>query len=362
MSVSREANRLFTFEFLALSLIIVIAFCNVSVFYSFYYYLGVIGIPVVWRGFLVGLEPMAAFALRLFVLPWLHLRNGYSVTTASLVLLIAVSCSYFFVTTVAGLIVVRILHGAVFVLLTSSAVALMANFVPPEKSGQGFSTLNIATMIPYAILPPAAEALLPYVRSAADIYAGVSGFSLIGIILMLRMRGRIRKALEDTDQVLMRRPTLAEVRGNFRQRPVLMLLAAIFFLYLVHATMFCFLKNLVLQTGVGHVGAFFGLSMVTIILVRLLGGAFFDRINKARLLLAALLALTIGLALLPDVKTPAVFYLLAVVYGGGIGVAFPLFTALLFVASVPGFRGLNTNMTLLSWTRGISSRLTSGGC
>ncbi len=62
-------QRLFSFEFLVLCLIIVAAFCNVSVFYSFYYYLGAIGIPLVWRGFLVGLEPMAAFALRLFVLP-----------------------------------------------------------------------------------------------------------------------------------------------------------------------------------------------------------------------------------------------------------------------------------------------------
>ena len=93
MKASPDTRHLFTFEFFALCLIIVAAFCNVSVFYSFYHYLGDIDVPLVWRGFLVGLEPMAAFALRLLVLPWLHLRNAYAITMSALALLIAVSCS-----------------------------------------------------------------------------------------------------------------------------------------------------------------------------------------------------------------------------------------------------------------------------
>ncbi len=58
-----DTKKLLSFEFLALGMIILAAFCNVSVFYSFYHYLGAIDIPVAWRGFLVGLEPMAAFIL-----------------------------------------------------------------------------------------------------------------------------------------------------------------------------------------------------------------------------------------------------------------------------------------------------------
>src|SRR5574340_980575 len=122
--------RWLSFEFLALALIIMAAFCNVCVFYSFYHYLGSIDIPVAWRGFLVGLEPMAAFILRLVVLPWLHVRNAMSVMMAALFLLIGVSCSYMWVASVPALIVVRILHGAAFGLLTSGAIALVVNFIP----------------------------------------------------------------------------------------------------------------------------------------------------------------------------------------------------------------------------------------
>ena len=219
-------QRLFSFEFLVLCLIIVAAFCNVSVFYSFYYYLGAIGIPLVWRGFLVGLEPMAAFALRLFVLPWLHARNAYAIAMTSLVLLIAVSCSYLWVTTVPSLIVLRIIHGAVFVLLTASVISLIVNFIPVEKSGQGFSALSIATMIPYALIPPVTEFLLPYVRSTADIYAGVSVFSLAGIFLMMALRGRILAAMGQMDSVLMRRLALREIRENFSRGAVVILLGS----------------------------------------------------------------------------------------------------------------------------------------
>ena len=348
MTVETDKKSVFTFEFLALCLVIVTAFCNVSVFYSFYYYLGVIEIPVIWRGFLVGLEPMAAFGLRLFVLPWLHVRNAYGVIMVSLVLLVLVSCSYLWVTTVTAMIVLRIIHGAVFVLVSSAVIFLMVNFIPPEKSGQGFSALSIAIMLPSALIPPVTEALLPHVRNAADIYAGVSIFSAVAIVLMVALRKRIAHKLSGMDAVLMRRLTLTEIRDNFRQHAVAILLVAMLFIYLTHATFFYFMKNLSLQTGVGNVGVFFTVSMVTMIAVRLFGAAMFDRVNKLRLLMIVLVLLVLCLIALPNVSTLSGYYLLAVVYGGTMGIALPILNALIFSASAPALRGLNTSMGMFT--------------
>ncbi len=352
MTVKPVEKSLLTFEFMALCLVIVTAFCNVSVFYSFYYYLGVIEIPLVWRGFLVGLEPMAAFGLRLLVLPWLHVRNAYAVAMAALVLLIVVSCSYLFVTTVAAMIVLRVLHGAVFVLLTSAVISLMVHFIPPEKSGQGFSTLAVATMIPYAIIPTATEALMPHVRSAADIYAGISIFSVAAILLMALLRRRIIHTFSGMDATLTGRPTFREIRDNFKQHAVVILLAAMLFIYLAHATFFYFMKNLSMQTGIGNVGTFFTVSMLTMIAVRLFGAALFDRMNKTRLLILVLALLMFCLIALPNVSAPATYYLLAVIYGATMGIALPVLNALIFSASTPALRGLNTNMTLFAMDAG----------
>jgi hypothetical protein len=352
MTSAPPGKNLFTPEFLALCLVIVTAFCNVSVFYSFYYYLSIIDIPVVWRGFLVGLEPMAAFGLRLFVLPWLHVRNAYGVTMAALALLVAVSCSYLWVTTVAAMVLLRVIHGAVFVLLTSAVISLLVHFIPPGKSAQGFSALSVATLIPYAVIPPLTEALLPQVRNAADIYAGVSIFSVAAILLMAALRKRIGRALEGMDAALMRRSTVTEIRDNFRQRAVVMLLLAMFFIYLAHATFFYFLKNLSLQTGVGNVGLFFTVSMATMIFVRAFGAALFDKFNEMRLIRIALVMLILCLMALPGTDALAFYYLLAVVYGGAMGVALPISNALIFSASAPALRGLNTNMTLFAMDAG----------
>ncbi|MHB8769992.1 MAG: MFS transporter [Syntrophales bacterium] len=337
-----------SFEFFALALTITAAFCNVSVFYSFYHYLGTIGVPVAWRGFLVGLEPMAAFILRLFVLPWLHVRNALAVMMASLFLLVAVSCSYMWVATVPGLIVVRIIHGAAFVLLTSGAISLVVNFIPPERSGQGFSIISVAMMIPYAVIPPLTEALLPAVRNEADIYAGVSIFAVLAVLLLVALRGRLNRALRSRDGVLLRRPTYTEIRDNLRLKAVGMLLGAGLVIYLAHAALFYFLKDLALQTGGGDVGLFFTLSMVAMIAVRVFGAALFDRLDKLIVLRISLVLLVPCFIALPQAQVRMAFYLLAGAYGLCMGVSLPLLNALLFSASPPLLRGINTNLSLFT--------------
>ena len=347
-----ESPKLFSFEFLALCLILAAAFANVSVFYGFYHYLGVIGIPVVWRGFLVGLEPMTAFALRLFVIPWIHTRNAVTVLMASLILMIGASCSYLFVFTVPAMIVVRIIHGAAFVLLTSAVIALIVQFIPQEKSGQGFSIVSISTMIPYAVIPTLTEILLPFVHSEAVIYAGVSVFSVISIILLFALRKRLDNVIGNLDAALARRPRIDEIRENFRQHSVVLLLSTAFLVYLAHAAVFYFTKDLSLQTAVGDMGPFFTISMVTMIAVRALGSAILDRTNKLYVFQAGLVFLILCLVLLPQADTRLSFYLLAGLYGTCMGIILPLLNAVLFSASAPPLRGLNTNLTMFTMDAG----------
>jgi len=347
-----ESPKLFSFEFLALCLILMAAFCNVSVFYGFYHYLGVIGIPLAWRGFLVGLEPMAAFALRLFVIPWIQARNAYTVLMVSLFLMIAASCSYLWVVTVPSMVLLRIVHGAAIVLLTSAVIALIVQFIPKEKSAQGFSIVSISTMIPYAVIPTLTEAILPHVHSEAVIYAGVSVFSGMSVLLLAALRNRLIAVLRNIDDALTRRPRLGEIRENFRQRSVVFLLCTAFFVYLAHATVFYFMKDLALQTAIGDMGPFFTLSMVTMIAVRAFGSLIFDRMNKRRTLQFGLALLILCLAALPHSSAHMPFYLLAGLYGFCMGLILPLLNALLFLESPPPLRGLNTNLTMFTMDAG----------
>jgi len=344
----KTSPALFSFEFLALNLILLVAFCSVSVFFNFYHYLGEIGIPVLWRGFLVGLEPMAAFLFRPFVISRITARNAFAVMMASMILLIGVSCSYIPAVGVTFLILLRIAHGAVFVVLTTAVIALIVQYIPGEKSGQGFGIVSIATMIPLATLPPLTEAILPMVRNEADIYAGVSLLTLVALLFGLVLRKRLRGMLSRADASVLRRPGFAEIKRNFRQRSVALLLSAAFFLYLAHATVFYFAKDLSLQTGVGRVGFFFAISMAMMMAVRAVGGRLFDRFNKLRSFRLGLAVLVFCFVFLPSTDSLRPFYLIGAFYGLAMGVVLPLLNALLFSASPPSLRGLNTNLTLFA--------------
>lgn len=356
-----ESPKLLSREFIVLCLIMVGAFANVSVFYSFYHYLGLIGIPVAWRGFLVGLEPMAAFALRLFVIPWISARNAITVLLTSLLLIIIVSWSYLWALTVPAIIVLRIMHGTAFVLLTSAVIVLMIQFIPQEKSGQGFSIITISTIIPYAVIPTLTETLLPRVAGEAVIYAGVSAFPVLSIFLLIIMKKRLDAVLDNMDSALARRPRLEEIRENFRQLPVMLLLGTAFLVYLAHATVFYFIKDLSLQTAIGDMGPFFTISMATMISVRIFGSVVFDRINKLHIFQAGLVCLILCLVLLPHAGTRPSFYLLAGLYGFCMGIILPLLNALLFSASPVPLRGLNTNLSMFTMDAGYFLMPYAGG-
>jgi MFS family permease len=119
-------------------------------------------------------------------------------------------------------------------------------------------------------------------------------------------------------------------------------------IYLAHATFFYFMKDLSLKTGGGDVGLFFTICMVAMIAVRALGGVLFDRMNKITMLRIGLVLLIPCLILLPHAASREAFYLLAVLYGLCLGIILPLTIALLFSASPPPLRGLNTNLNLFT--------------
>lgn len=344
---------LLSLEFILLAGISFFAFCNMAVFYGFYDYLETIGIPVEWRGVLLGLEPFTAFMLRLLLIPLISAANGARMLLIGLLLLVVALLSYRWATTISSLIVLRILHGAAFVLVVSASITLVVRFIPEERSAQGFSLFSLATLLPYAIMPPLTEWLLPQVASAAEIYAVVSVLAIPAILLLLMGQQRLNLAVAGLDQTLTRRPGRQELQEDLRQPAVLLLLAVNLGVYLVYSTVFYFMKNFAGHLGGGEVGTFFTLSTVTLILTRLLGGLVFDRFPKLRTLKMSMAGLALCLLGLAQADSGEKLAALAVIYGLGIGVCLPLLNSVLFMASPPNLRGVNTNLALFMMDAGF---------
>jgi MFS family permease len=349
----KQPEKLWSFEFVSLTVITLLAFCNISIFYSFYNYLERIGVPPAMRGLLLGLEPLAAFVLRPMISPLLQPRNCIRWMLAGLLLTAAALLTYPRALTIASLAVVRVVHGAGFVILISAAVALMVQFIPRQKSAQGFGIFSIAAQLPYAIMPLMTEALLKVVDSEAQVYAAASLLALPPAILLLLLKRRIGAALDAFGVVQAQRPTLQELKENLRQFGVLMILAVNFFMFLSYTTVFFFMKDFFLKIHGGDVGVFFSISSTVIIGVRLLGGVFFDRVSKLPMLMACMLLLAACFMVMGRIDSPVMLYPLAAWYGLCLGVILPLLNASMFLASQPHFRGLNTNLMLFMMDAGF---------
>jgi MFS family permease len=354
-------DRLWTFEFAALTGIAMLAFCNISIFYSFHNYLARLGMPVGVRGILIGLEPLTAFLLRPILAPMLTAGNGVRWMQAGLIAVALALLAYPMATSIPTIALVRLLHGAGFVTLVSATAALLVHFIPKERSAQGFGVFSVAAQLPYALMPLLVEALLPWAGSEARVYAAASILALPPFGLLAVLRRRLAAGLHGNPLARAARPTLAELLENLRHPDVVGFLTTNLLLFLAHTTVFFFMKEFCLTIQGGDVGLFFTISSTVIIAVRLVGGGLLDRIRKRASLVAFMGGLALGFLCLSRLASPHFLYPLAAWYGLCVGVIMPLLNASMFLSSRPDLRGLNSNLMLFMMDAGFFLAPVMGG-
>jgi MFS family permease len=310
---------LFTYPFLTLSLTTLIGFANIAVFYGFYPYLIGIGISPFWASLLLALEPMTAFFLRPVISPRLSASNALAVMRGSMAVIALALLAYPWADTVPLLLLLRAVHGAAFVLLVSATTALLVHFVPPARSGQGFGIFTLATLLPFAFVPPIMELLLRVLPSAAHAYAWMSVLSLPALLLMSLLGPHARRAAAAFPPAR-KSSGLSEIKTALRAPGVRRTLGVALCVFFSSSLLFFFMKGFALGIGMTNAGLLF------------LAGCY-------------------GSYSL--VRAPLPFLLAAAGFGAAIGVALPLLQSTLFLQSDPGKRGLTTNLFLSTMDAGL---------
>jgi MFS family permease len=349
-----QPQKLYSVEFVSLIFILFFGFCNMSVFYSFYSYLEHLGISAEWRGIIVGLEPMTAFFLRPAVGVFIHAGNAMGFLRFSMILLAMILCAYMVTASLPGLILLRICHGAAFVTLVSAGVSLLVQFIPRDKSAQGFGIMSLASLIPYAVAPMLTEIALRHFRNEAIIYVLVSILAIPGIVLIFALGPRMRNMLAKMDPGYLQRPAIGQLWHNIRQVPVILILTMNLLIFFTYATVFYFIKSFLILQGIGQdVGLFFAVSMGVMIVIRTGFGRMLDSGKKVRTLEAMALFLAAVCALLPWVDSFIRLLLAAGCYGMAMGGILPLLNAIMFECSPRQFQGINSNLMLFMMDAGF---------
>jgi len=352
---------LVSFEFLSICAISVLAFCNIAIFYGFYSYLTELGIAPAWRGPLLALEPFTALLVRPFLSRYLTLKNsvtfmrvGMAIATISLV-------SYPFATTIPLLACVRILHGMGFVTVVTGLMGTLMAFLPREKSAQGFGLFSVTILLPYAIMPPFVELLLPYLSSHSVAYALAAPLMLPAFLLLVPLGRRSRAMAATLPASQLERPGWDDVRLAFKSLGVMLLVGANFCIVAAHAIVFFFMRDFATGLGASNPGAFFTYANVATIAVRVLGGRRLDEVDKGRVLKFTAIGLGLLIPLFAFAGRPGVLLGMAVLYGIGMALTMPLVNACMFAISTPRLRVYNANLLMIAVDAGFFAGPFIGG-
>lgn len=345
--MNKPVEKLFNFGFIAINILVFLAFSNIAIFFSFYNYLETLPIPNKWAGALIGLIAVSALIIRPFISPMLTHKNairgiaiGIAATITSLLL-------YPLAQSLIPMILLRILHGASYVTMISSSIALLMIFMPAKKSGQGFGILTIIIALPYAIVPYMLETVFANIP-LATVYAGSSVMMIPAALLLIPLSKHLHELqLNDSSSEEHHKLPKGSLWINIKQPRIFCLLIANSLLFSVFAVISFFIKTFC-ESGhiTGRPELFLTITTTTMIIERLLLNSFFDRANKALLIIISLLTFTAALITLGFSDSHIQFYIAALIYGLGLGAASPLMNGLMFTISKPIYRGLNTNLML----------------
>lgn len=358
MSTGAAPKTLWNYEFCALCAISLLCFCNLAIFYGFYNHLVYLDIPVFWRGPLLALEPLTALFLRPCLSGVLTLGNSTRAMRLGTALAIAALVSYPAAQSVAAIALVRVIHGAGYVLLASGVMAAFTHILPRDRVAQGFGLLSLTSLLPSALMPPFVEFVTPQLPGPGWAYA-VAAPLMLPVLLLLIPFGRKTRALaaalppEHTS-----RPAWAEVFAGLRAPGVAALILGHFGLICGHTIVYFFIKSLSLELGAANPGLFFTCANLATIALRVLGMRRLDGFNPGRtaglaLLFLALLAPCFGLAPRLGGAGEAALLAMAVLYGLALGLGMPLFNAAMFRVSPPKLRGTNANLLLTALDAGF---------
>jgi predicted MFS family arabinose efflux permease len=335
---------LFTTEFVIFNIVFFLAFINMAVFFHLHQYLLFLNIRGNLSGLIIGAFSLAAVIFQPLLSPLVNVRNARQFLIIGLVVTICSLVSYRWAVSVFPLVIVRIIHGAGFITFVTAMNASIVALIPANRSGQAFGLISVNVLLPSAVIPALLDNLSLGPERFTDILT-VAAIIMIPAAIMPAFLPSSRSERRSHGHIGPPKGVLRELQENIKRPGILVLLLTNLLVFLAYTPIFFLLKEYAQGNGIATPGVFFTISTGTMIAVRLLGGRFFDRLNKRIAFLGSLILLSISFGFL-SWTTSGFFYVLGFLFGMGFSLYAPLLNSLLFEYSHASKRGLNLNLSM----------------
>ncbi len=257
-------------------------------------------------------------------------------------LFVVFSLAYGIVPWLPLVLVIAIAHGAIWSSILSSASAIMTDFIPVSRRTEGLGYWGLA--------PTAAIAIAPAVGMHVHRFGWFALCAEIAVLSALMALWAAR--LPGGHQAMNDQPTLPRVVDlwDFRVLKTALSFAVVSFGY---GGITSYVAILSRERSIHPESLFFTVFATSVVVVRIVTARIGDRYGPKVLLYPAFLSMPLAFALLAVSQTRAQLIGAAILWGIGLGAAFPAFMTFVVTNTEERFRGRTFGSVILAFDTGI---------
>ncbi|MBB6447094.1 MFS transporter [Bacillus benzoevorans] len=342
-------TRLWTKDF------ILVCATNLFLFLNYYYLLVTLPIYLIQEmngpksqvGLVITVFFISAILIRPFAGQWIMSYGIKKIFFIALAIYLASSFMYFFTTTLSSLLILRLIHGVGFGMVTTTAGTIVANLIPDSRKGEGMGYFGLTMNISMA-LGPFLGLIAMYNWGATIMFAVSAASVMIGTITGLLI------SLPKKD-IKVERPVKKgiDLHSVFEISALKISIVALFFGF-IYSSIVSFVSVYAEEIHLSHVASyFFIVYAVVLILSRPFTGRWFDQYGANFIIYPAILLFAAGLYLLSSAASAFIFLLAAAFVGLGWGTIFPSAQTIAIQVARPERRGVATATFLSLFDTGI---------
>jgi MFS family permease len=256
-------------------------------------------------------------------------------------LAIAVFCAVYSVLRDYRILLTLVLaHGVFWSGLLSASSAYITDIIPPNRRAEGISYWSLSNILAIAVAPQVGFAI--YARGWSSVCAATVALNLAMAVIAWRLPPDVRLAA-------------GAHHGPLIEWPVLILSITLFLYSFGYGGITSFVALYADAHGVVPKSIFFTAFALTILVTRPISGPLSDRIGYRRVFLPCLGLIVVGLALLAFDGSKRGLITAAVVFGTGLGSAYPAYAAYVMQQVPDSRRGAAFGSILAAFDTGIGT-------
>ena len=348
------SNRLWTKDYISVCLTTLLIFLN-------YYYL-LVTIPVYLiqdlqgntgqAGLLVAVFYIAAILIRFVAGQWIESFGIRKVFLVSLILYLGAAFMYFFATSLISLLILRVIHGIGFGMITTSLGTIVATIIPNSRKGEGMGY--------YGLMMNVSMALGPFVGLfAMNLWGSTVMFVISAVSVVIGAFTGLLISLPKGEKIAAIKETEPKKKGlkikDLIEVSALRISLVSFFFALVYSSIVSFVSVYAEERQLTEVASYFFIVYVIVLLIsRPFTGKWFDQYGANVIMIPSIISFAIGMFLLSQASSAFIFLLSAAFIGLGWGTIFPTAQTVAVQIAPSNKRGLATATYLSTMDSGLA--------